>query len=484
MKTLAFATIAQLKQKLAAREISESELISFFLDRSNKYNSQLNAAIEVFDRNSIDQQERKTGALSGIPGMRKDNIAQQGQGLSCASNILKNFVSTYDATAISRLKDVGAPIIGRANLDEFAMGSSNETSAFGPVRNPWDIERVPGGSSGGPAAAVAAGMVPWALGSDTGASVRNPAAWCGITGLKPTYGLVSRYGLVAYGSSVDQIGVLARDAYDTALVLSVIAGKDHRDSTTLQRDKYDYTAALTGKIKPGMTFGIVEDMIEAEGMDPEVLAIVDATIKDFEKLGVRFKRIRIPVLQYCAAVYFIISRAEAASNLSRFDGVRYGLRNKDAQSLNDLYSETRHDGFGNEVRTRILVGNFVLSAGHADAFYQKARIVQQQIRSDLLDAFKDVDLLLTPTVPMPAFKIGAFDEANKLQLDLMDYFTCFANLAGLPGLSIPAGFTKERLPIGMQLVGPHCSEELLLQTAHAYQQCTDWHKQYPKGYEE
>lgn len=479
---LAFASITELRNMLDSNEISEHELLEFFQKRSQEINPKLNAAIEIFDVDSVKDQFRQQGTLNGIPGFIKDNIAQEKRKLTCASHILKDYTATYDSTVVSRLKRQGAYMLGRANLDEFAMGSSTETSYFGVTHNPWDTERVAGGSSGGSAVAVAAGMAPWALGSETGGSVRQPAGFCGIVGLKPTYGLISRNGLVAYASSLDQVGVFARSAMDTALVLSAVAGSDVRDSSTLPVQKKDYAEALDGKIKEGLTIGVIDSMINSDGIDDDVKKAIEQSIKDLEALGATIKRVELPILDYAASAYFIISRAEAASNLARFDGVRYGLRDKEAKSLNAMYEETRHDGFGIEVRDRILVGNFVLSTGHAADFYEKAKVVQRMIRKELMQMFAGVDLLLAPTQPAGAFKIGEYDQQNKLQMDLQDAFTCFVNLAGIPAISVPGGFTQDNLPIGFQLIGPHLSEGLMLQTAHAYQQVTDWHKKHPEGY--
>lgn len=480
---LAFATIQELQKKLILKEISREELLNYFLKRFIQQDKQLGSALELFDAQSIIQASKNKGSLLGIPGIIKDNIAQAGRSLQCASKILDNFVATYDATAITRLKEEGALLLGRANMDEFAMGSSTETSAFLKTRNPWDLSRVPGGSSGGSIAAVAAGLVPWSLGSETGGSVRQPAGLCGIVGLKPTYGLISRFGLVAYGSSLDQIGIATRTVWDNAMVLSAIAGQDVHDSSTLPVEKKDYTQSLNGKVPQSLKIGIIENTLYTPGIDKEVVALIEQAIKKLENLGAKITRVTLPALDYSAAAYFIISRAEAASNLARFDGVRYGLRAKDAQTLTDMYSQTRHDGFGNEVKTRILIGNYVLSAGHAGAFYDNARKVQQMIRKEFLDAFKDVDLLIMPTQPAPAFPLGAYD-IDKLQIDLQDYFTCSTNLAGIPAISVPCGFTKNNLPIGFQLVGPHLSEEIIFQTAHAYQQVTDWHTMHPKEFME
>ena len=482
MNSLAFATIKELKEKLENKEISHEELLDFFIDRFKKYDGKLLSSLEIFDRDSI-LEKFSGGNLQGIPGLLKDNICQEDRITSCASKILENFVSTYDATATRRLKNAGALLLGRANCDEFAMGSSTETSAYQKTKNPWDLERVPGGSSGGTAAAVAAGLVPWALGSDTGASVRQPAAFCGVVGIKPTYGLVSRYGLVAYASSLDQIGVCTRTVYDNALVFSAIAGHDMKDSSSLFVNKKDYTSNLTGRLREDLRIGVVEDALTAEGMDAEISQAVENAVATLEKLGAKVKRVSLPTLNYSAAAYFVISRAEAASNLARFDGVRYGMRAKDASTLREMYLNTRHDGFGEEVKTRMMVGNYVLSAGHAGQFYENAKRVQNLIRREFKTVFNDVDLLIMPTHPVPAFKFGAFD-TDKLQMDLQDYFTCPMNLAGIPAISIPCGFTKkENMPIGFQIIGSHLSEELIYQTAYAYERETSWHKMHPKAFE-
>jgi aspartyl-tRNA(Asn)/glutamyl-tRNA(Gln) amidotransferase subunit A len=479
---LAFATITELKEKLANKEITIEEMVDYFIERFKKFDPKVGAALEVFSKDSILKEHHNEGILNGIPGLIKDNICQKDRITSCASKILENFSSTYDATAVQRLKHQGSLLMGRANMDEFAMGSSTETSAFGKTYNPWDSSRVPGGSSGGSIAAVAAGLVPYALGSETGGSVRQPAAFCNVVGLKPTYGLISRSGLVAYASSLDQIGIATRTVKDNAIVLSAIAGQDIHDSTTLNVEQTDYTQGLTGSIKAGLTIGIIDNALQVEGLDPEVRDALDAAIKQLESLGANAKKISLPTMDYGAAVYFIVSRAEAASNLARFDGVRYGYRNKQAESLLNMYEETRSQGFGQEVQSRIMVGNYVLSAGYAGKYYNKAKLVQNMMRQEFHDAFEDVDMLLAPVHAAPAFKLGAFDN-DKLQMDLQDYFTCPANLTGIPAISIPCGFTKEGLPIGFQLMGPHLSEKLLLQTAHAYEQSTPWHTKHPIGFE-
>ena len=392
---------------------------------------------------------------------------------------MANYRSTYDATAIDRLKEQGALLIGRANLDEFAMGSSTETSAFFKTKNPWNVNCVPGGSSGGSIAAVAAGLVPWALGSETGGSVRHPAAFCGVVGLKPTYGAVSRYGLIAYASSLDQIGVATRTVYDNALVFSAIAGHDPKDaSSRIDLNQKNYTKLLDGKMPQGLRIGVVKTAIENEHLDPQVKASTLEAVRILKQAGAIISEIDLSTLDYGAATYFIISRAEAASNLSRFDGVRYGYRSQDAKNLEQLYTKSRSEGFGTEVKVRMMIGNYVLSAGYAAKFYNNAQKVQSLIRQDFAKAFSNVDLLLMPSQACPAFEIGKFDN-DKLQMDLQDYFLCSANLAGVPAISIPCGLSKEQMPLGFQLIGPHLSEQLLFQVGHAYQQLTDWHTKHP-----
>lgn len=476
-----FITIKELEKLLAENKITREEILDFYSKRFETFDGHVGSALEVFDKQSILKTAANEGSLFGIPGLVKDNICQEGRITACASKMLENFVATYDATAIDRLKKAGALLMGRANMDEFAMGSSTETSAFQKTKNPWNQECVPGGSSGGSAAAVAAGLVPWALGSDTGGSVSQPAGLCGVVGIKPTYGLVSRYGLVAYGSSVDQIGVLAKTVYDNARVLSVIAGKDDKDASMQQVSTKDYTALLDGVLPENLRVGVVENALGALGIEQEIVNAIEQAVMVFENAGAQIKRITLPTLDYAAATYFILSRAEAASNLARFDGVRYGLRNKKASTLSQMYHKTRHDGFGQEVRARILVGNYVISAGHAGQFYNNAKKVQRLISHEFSQAFKDVDVLIMPTHPAPAFKFGAFAN-NKLQMDLQDYFTCAMNLAGIPSLSLPCGMTTEKMPIGFQIVGPHLSEELLYRIGHAYQEKTAWHTIHPQGY--
>lgn len=479
MNNLAYASIKELRNLIKGKQISAHEVAEFFKQRFAQFDPKLRTSLEVFDTASIVRASADIGRLAGIPGLIKDNICQKDRALTCASKILEGYTASYDATVISRLKSEGSLLMGRANMDEFAMGSSTETSAFCKTVNPWNDGCVPGGSGGGSAAAVAAGLVPYALGSDTGGSVRQPSAFCNGTGYKPTYGLVSRYGLVAYGSSLDQIGINARSAEDCAEVLSVIAGNDNRDSSSLAVDKTDYTLGLTGDIK-GLRIGVCKNMLEAEGMEPEVQQLVTNAIKELEALGATVKEVTLPSLDYSAATYFILSRAEAASNLARFDGVRYGLRSQDAETLQELYQNTRHEGFGSNVRLRILVGNYVLSAGYAGDFYVNAQKARQLMRNELAAIFTEVDVLVTPIQAGPAFKFDAF-KGNALQMDLQDYFTCFANITGVPAISLPCGF-MQKMPIGFQIVGPHLADSLILNVAHAYQTRTNWHKQTPAGF--
>lgn len=479
MKELAFASIKTVREKIQKGEISPHEYVDFCLQRFASHDQTILSALEIFDPQTLENLDNTTSALGGIPGLVKDVICQKGRHTTCASKILSNFVSPYDATAVSRLKNAGAIMLGRANCDEFAMGTTGETS-FQKTTNPWDTTRVPGGSSSGSIAAVAAGLVPWSLGTETGGSVRLPAAFCGVVGSKPTYGLVPRWGLVAYGSSLDQIGVCTRTVYDNALVLQTIAGADTKDSTALPLPTpQDYISGLTGSIRQGLKIGVVTNAMHAEGIEPAVATCLQNALLELEKLGAHLIEITIPAMEYGAAVYFMISRAEAASNLARFDGVRYGYRAPDAENLRDMYELTRSEGFGREVKKRILIGNYVLSAGHADQYYASACAVRRLMRAQYLEAFKNVDLLFLPTSPAGAPRFGAFAD-NPLQADLMDYFTCPNNLVGMPAVSIPCGFESNGLPVGFQLAGPDCSEALIFQTAYAYEQATDWHTMHPE----
>jgi len=414
--------------------------------------------------------------LLGVPIALKDVIAVRGQPLNCGSKILGKFISPYSATVVEKLQAAGAIVFGRLNMDEFAMGSSTENSAFGPTHNPWDTSRIPGGSSGGSAAAVAADECIAALGTDTGGSIRQPAALCGCVGMKPTYGRVSRYGLVAFASSLDQIGTFAKNIRDTAMVLGAISGQDPRDSTSVPVAVPDYTAALDGNVK-GLKLGLVKEYAVG-GADPEIQAAVDAAVKHFEKLGAEIVEISLPHTDYAVATYYIVATAEASANLARFDGIRYGARVDGVDPI-DLYCKTRGAGFGAEVKRRIILGAYVLSSGYYDAFYLRAQKVRTLIRQDFTNAFAKVDAIITPTSPTPAFKIGE-KTSDPLQMFLSDIFTISCNLAGICGLSLPCGFTREpKLPIGLQLLGKSFGEETILKLAHAYEQSTSWHTERP-----
>jgi len=481
MNELTFASISHLQTALSHGEVTSQDLMQQSIDRIHQHDEQIGAVLETFEPDTIPTPSSDK-PLSQIPGLIKDNICQKQRQVTCASRILQGYTSPFDATAVDRLYKAGGYSIGRANCDEFAMGVSNETSAYHAVANPWDTSRVPGGSSGGSAAAVAAGYIPWALGSDTGGSCRQPASFCGVVGCKPTYGLVSRYGLVSYASSLDQIGVLSRYVYDNALVLESMAGHDTRDATSLSRvhnRTMNITQHLTGSLPSDLKIGVIDNAIQAENIHSEISSALHTALDVFSKLGASISYTTMSALDHAAAVYFMLSRAEAASNLARFDGVRYGYRSADATSLFDMYEQTRSQGLCDEVKRRILVGNYVLSSGHADEFYESAKIVQHMIRNAFLEAFKEFDLLFMPVNSIPAFSFGAYEE-NKLEMNLQDYFTAPANLAGIPAVSVPCGFVNDQLPIGFQLLGPDLAEPKLFQAAYAYEQATPWHTMHPK----
>jgi aspartyl-tRNA(Asn)/glutamyl-tRNA(Gln) amidotransferase subunit A len=469
-----FSTIKELKVKLEQKEISPRELRQFYADRIRQHNPSLNAVLEVFE----DEPSNISGPLGGIPGLLKDNICQLGKAATAGSNILKGYTAPYDSTANSRLKAAGYTPLGRTNCDEFGMGGSGEYSAHGASYNPYDLARVPGGSSSGSAAAVAAGLVPFALGTETGGSVRQPASFCNLVGLYPTYGHNSRFGLIAYASSNDQVGALTHTVYDNALVMSTLSGQDPRDATSLQMKPKDYTAALDGKLPAGLRVGVIKDALTAEGIDPEVRANFENFLNHLKKMGATIKEVELPNLKYGIAVYFIVTRAEAASNLSRYDGTLYGNRAKDVNNLVDMYVKTRDEGFGNEVKRRILTGNYVLSSGHKDAYYGKAIQVRNMIRAEFEAAFHDVDVLTSPTVPTLPFKVGELSN-DPVAMYMADYFTVPNCMIGTPALSIPTGFSKAGLPIGMQFFGPRLSEELLYRVGYAYEQETQFYKQSP-----
>ncbi len=478
-------TIAELTARLERREVSCREATQACLDQLQKVEERLHAFISWDAPDALAQAEAADRALAagatfaerpllGVPVAIKDVIAVKDQPLNCGSRILGRFISPYDATVIEQLRAAGAVVFGRLNMDEFAMGSSTENSAFGVTRNPWDVTRVPGGSSGGSAVAVAADECLAALGSDTGGSVRQPAAFCGCVGLKPTYGRVSRYGLVAYASSLDQIGSLTKTVGDAATLLGVIAGHDPHDSTSLPEPVPDYAAALGGSVR-GLRIGLPREYFVG-GLDASVGAAVQGAARQFEALGARLVDLSLPLTEYAIAAYYIIATAEASANLARFDGVRYGARVEGSDPI-ELYCRTRGAGFGPEVKRRIILGTYVLSSGYYDAYYLRAQKVRTRIRQDFLKAFEQADLLLTPTSPTPAFRLGEVVN-DPLQMYLSDIYTLSCNLAGLCGLSVPCGFTaaSPRLPIGLQLLGPPLGEETLLRAAHAYEQATDWHK--------
>jgi aspartyl-tRNA(Asn)/glutamyl-tRNA(Gln) amidotransferase subunit A len=435
------------------------------VNAAEKLNDTLNAFLFIDRKGAPQRAEHSNGPLAGVPVAVKDNLCVIGMQTSCGSRILGDYHPPYNATVIQRLIDAGGVVIGKTNCDEFAMGSSNENSAFGPVKNPWDITRVSGGSSGGSAAAVAAGIVPFALGSDTGGSVRQPASLCGVLGLKPTYGRNSRYGLVAFASSLDQVGVFAREVTDIARVLGVIAGRDPYDATTADTPVPNYLESLTGNVK-GLRIGFPKALF-GKGLDDEVAAAVREVVDVYRALGAEIVDIELPHAGYAIAVYYIIATAEASSNLARFDGVRYGFRAEDAPELRQMYRKTREEGFGPEVKRRIMLGTYVLSAGYYDAYYRKAQQVRTLIKKDFLSAFERCDAIITPTSPTPAFAIGEKVD-DPLAMYLNDIYTVTANLAGVPGISVPCGLSTGRLPIGFQLLGPYWSEPNLLKLAHGY----------------
>jgi aspartyl-tRNA(Asn)/glutamyl-tRNA(Gln) amidotransferase subunit A len=480
-------TISELSARLAKREVSAREVVQSCLDQIARMDGKIHAFISHDSADALAQadfvdKEISSGAthaqkpLLGIPIAIKDVLAVKNQPLNCASKILGKFISPYDATVVEKLKAAGAVVFGRLNMDEFAMGSSTENSAFGATRNPWDTTRIPGGSSGGSAAAVAADETIASLGTDTGGSIRQPAALCGCVGLKPTYGRVSRYGLVAFASSLDQIGPFTKNVSDVAVMLGVLSGVDPRDSTSVSQPVPNYSAALDGKIK-GLKLGLPKEYMMG-GLDPEVKAAMDAAVKQYEKLGAEIVEISLPHTDYAVATYYIIATAEASANLARFDGIRYGLR-VDGNDPAELYSKTRGAGFGDEVKRRIILGTYVLSSGYYDAYYLRAQKVRTLIRNDFLKAFEKVDAIVTPTSPTAAFKAGE-KSGDPLQMYLSDIFTISCNLAGIPGLSVPCGFTKNpKLPIGLQLLGKPFGEETLFKIAHTYEQSTNWHKEKP-----
>jgi aspartyl-tRNA(Asn)/glutamyl-tRNA(Gln) amidotransferase subunit A len=479
-------SIGELAARLAAKDISSVELTRHFLGRIERLSPALNALItptpEAALAAAADADRRRAageaGPLLGIPLIHKDIFCTDGVRTTCGSRMLDNFIAPYDATVVSKLKGAGAVMLAKANMDEFAMGSSNETSYYGPVKNPWDPTKVPGGSSGGSAAATAARLAPFATGTDTGGSIRQPAALCGVTGVKPTYGRVSRYGMIAFASSLDQAGVFAHSAADASVVLKAMAGFDPNDSTSVDMPVPDYPAALEAPLK-GLKIGLLREFFD--GLESRNAALIEDALSVFQGLGAQTIEVSLPHLPLSVPTYYVVAPAECSSNLSRFDGVRYGYRCEKPKDLMDLYLRSRGEGFGAEVKRRIMTGTYVLSAGYFDAYYLKAQKVRRLITDDFRSAFAKADLVIAPPTPTPAFDIGAKID-DPVTMYLNDIYTIGANLAGLPGVSLPCGFI-EGLPMGVQLIGPHFSESRLLNAAHGYQMATDWHRHSPRGYE-
>ena len=479
-------SLCELQKKFTAGEVTAVEIVRAYFLRIGQVESKIKAFVTQAKDAALQQAAgldarlkgwRKTMPLTGMPLAIKDNLCTEGVTTTCASRTLQHFIPPYDATVIAKLRAQDYILLGKTNLDEFAMGSSTEHSAFGPSRNPWNLHCVPGGSSGGSAAAVAADECAAALGSDTGGSIRQPAAFCGVVGLKPTYGRVSRYGLVAFASSLDQVGPITKDVADAALLLGAIAGHDPMDSTSADLPVPDYTKALKKKDLKKLTVGVPAEFF-AEGLDPEVEQAVRAAIEELKNLGGTIKEIHLPRTDAAVAVYYVIATAEASSNLARYDGVKFGLRAKETKDLLDLYTKTRQEGFGPEVKRRIMLGTYALSSGYYDAYYGKAQAVRTLICQDFRTAFNEVDLIVTPVTPTPAFRLGEKSE-DPLQMYLSDIYTISINLAGVPAISVPCGFSKAGLPIGMQLIGRAFEEETLLRAAHAYEQSTQWHLKKP-----
>ena len=479
-------SIAELAAGLKAGEFSSEELTRHYLERIKAHDPALNAFITVTEEQALEAaraadakiQAGDAGPLTGVPIAHKDIFCTDGVRTSCASKMLDNFTAPYDATVVTKLKEAGTVLLGKTNMDEFAMGSSNETSFYGPVKNPWDTDTVPGGSSGGSAAAVAARLAPAATGTDTGGSIRQPAALCGVTGIKPTYGRVSRYGMIAFASSLDQGGVFAPSAEDCSLILGAMSGFDRRDSTSVDQPVPDYSATLGDDIK-GLKIGLPKEYF-GEGLDPDVAKVTEAAIEEYKKLGAEVVEVSLPNTHLAVPTYYVVAPAECSSNLSRYDGVRFGHRCDSPVDLEDLYKRSRAEGFGAEVQRRIMIGTYALSAGYYDAYYLKAQQIRRLIRDDFVKAFEQVDVIMGPTAPSVAFKIGEKAE-DPVSMYLSDIYTIAVNLAGLPGMSIPAGFSAG-LPVGLQLIGNYFGEGRLLNIAHAFQQASDWHKQSPQAF--
>ncbi|WP_252180519.1 Asp-tRNA(Asn)/Glu-tRNA(Gln) amidotransferase subunit GatA [Endozoicomonas sp. 4G] len=476
-------SLSEQSRALADGELSSVELTQLYLDRIKQLDSRYNSYITVTEELALAQakaadQRRATGdasALTGIPLAHKDLFCTEGVKTTCGSKILDNFVAPYESTVTGKFKEAGSVMLGKTNMDEFAMGSSNENSYYGAVKNPWDSTAIPGGSSGGSAACVAARLAAGATGTDTGGSIRQPASHCGITGLKPTYGRVSRYGMIAYASSLDQAGPMTRTAEDAALMLNVMAGFDHRDSTCLDREVPDYTANLNDSLE-GLTIGLPKEYFST-GLDSEVEQRVRDAVAEYEKLGAKVKEVSLPNLELSIPAYYVIAPAEASSNLSRFDGARFGHRCENPEDLMDMYKRSRSEGFGEEVKRRILVGTYALSTGYYDAYYKKAQKIRRLIRDDFINAFEQCDIIMGPNAPTSAFNIGEKND-DPVAMYLSDIYTLSVNLAGLPGMSVPAGMANGR-PVGLQMIGRHFDESRLLNAAHRFQQATDFHQQFP-----
>ncbi|HPE61662.1 MAG TPA: Asp-tRNA(Asn)/Glu-tRNA(Gln) amidotransferase subunit GatA [Thiolinea sp.] len=478
-------SLRELQQGIQDGRFSVMEVTDAYLDRINRHDGTLNSFITVTHEqaraNAVEtdnriRQGKLAGPLAGVPYALKDLFCTEGVLTSCASKMLADFIAPYDAHVAMQLKAAGGVLLGKNNMDEYAMGSSNENSHFGPVRNPWDTACVPGGSSGGGAAAVAARLAPFVLGTDTGGSIRQPASFCGITGIKPTYGRISRYGMVAFASSLDQCGPMAVSAEDCAIALGAVAGFDERDSTCANRPVPDYTASL-GDSLAGLKIGLPEEFFSA-GLDNEVASAIEAAVKTYERLGAVVKSVTLPNSKLAIPVYYVVAMAECSSNLSRFDGVRFGYRCENPQDLRDLYERSRWEGFGDEVKRRIMIGTYALSAGYYDAYYLKAQQVRSLIQQDFVQALDDVDVIMGPTCPSTAFELGAKTD-DPVAMYLEDIYTVPLNLAGLPGMSFPVGFSQAGKPIGMQLIGNYFDEARMLNVAHQYQQQTDWHTRVP-----
>jgi len=479
-------TISQLAASLKAGEFSSVELTQHYINRIKNFDQGLNSYITVVEERAIEQAKNadkiiaagNAQPLTGIPFAQKDIFCTDGVKTTCGSKMLDNFISPYDATVIESFNNAGAVMLGKTNMDEFAMGSSNETSFYGAVKNPWNTEYVPGGSSGGAAASVAARLAPASTGTDTGGSIRQPAALCNLTGLKPSYGRVSRFGMIAFASSLDQAGTFTQTAEDAALMLNVMAGLDEKDSTSIDEPVPDYSANLNQDVK-GLKVGLPKEYF-ADGLDADVAKRIDDAIEEYKKLGAEFVEISLPNTHLSVPAYYIVAPAECSSNLSRFDGVRFGHRCEDPKDLEDLYKRSRGEGFGAEVKRRILIGAYALSSGYYDAYYLKAQKIRRLIANDFTEAFKKVDVIMSPTTPTPAFKIGEKND-DPISMYYSDIYTIAVNLAGLPGMSVPCGFVNN-LPVGLQIIAPYFAESKLLNVAHQYQQVTGWHLEIPEQY--